>query len=81
MYSNAEDAAKWLQFHLSGGKSASGTQLVSSRLLQDTYTPVSRPRDERDQTKPTYPVSDAMLSYDLAWMTNIYRGIDVQSLL
>ena len=75
--SNANDMAKWLQFHLRNGRSASGEQLINYQLLKETYEeqmalPSSLSR--RDMLRSTFPVSDVAIAYDLGWMTNVYRG-------
>ncbi len=41
IYSNLNDMAKWLQFHLQGGK-FNGQQVVSLASLQETYKPYSQ---------------------------------------
>ena len=75
--SNARDMSKWLQFHLRKGQTPSGERLVSYDSLAETYKPQMAspsPMNSRDLTKPDFPVSDVHMSYDMGWMTNLYRG-------
>ncbi|KAL4230393.1 hypothetical protein ACF0H5_010775 [Mactra antiquata] len=75
IYSTAADMAKWMLFHLRGGKSGHHDQVVSRRFLQETYrSEMTHPFQDKDLTEPTYPVSDATLSYNMGWMTSLYRG-------
>ncbi|XP_045203141.2 protein flp-like [Mercenaria mercenaria] len=75
IYSTASDMAKWMLFHLKHGKNHHGTQVVDEKWLQDTYqSKMPHPFKERDLTKPKYPVSDVTLSYDMGWMSSVYRG-------
>ena len=75
--STGEDISRWLQMHLRGGVSRQGMRVVTSRALADTYVeqmPSPGPMADRDLLRPTYPVDDVHLAYDMGWMTNIYRG-------
>ncbi|XP_064636576.1 uncharacterized protein LOC135493288 [Lineus longissimus] len=70
-----EDMAKWLRFHLMEGKSIHNQTLADMRLLGETYTgQMPEPAIHRDKTLPNFPVSDVSLSYDMAWLSAIYRG-------
>ncbi len=39
IYSNVDDLAKWVQFHLDHGKTADGKQLVSEKQMKELITP------------------------------------------
>ena len=78
MISTAEDMAKWLQFHINDGRvSYNGRALLPKEFLLQTYQPEMAspfPMNRRDLWKPKYPVSDINMSYNMGWLTNIYRG-------
>jgi CubicO group peptidase (beta-lactamase class C family) len=76
IYSSASDMAKWMMFHLKGGKDHHGKQVVNERWLQDTYqSKMTHPFQEKDLTRPKYPISDVTISYNMGWMTSFYRGM------
>ena len=67
--------AKWMLFHLNYGRNAHGRRLVDDIWLYQTYeSQMSMPFSGKDVYKPTYPVADLSISYDLGWMTSVYRG-------
>ena len=78
MISTAEDMAKWLQFHINEGQvSYNGRALLPKEQLLQTYEPEMAspfPMNRRDLWRPKYPVSDINMSYNMGWLTNIYRG-------
>ncbi|XP_074651083.1 uncharacterized protein LOC141905899 [Tubulanus polymorphus] len=75
---STDDMAKWLRFHVTGGKSSSDNQLVKPEMLTDTYTgQVATPFPGSDKTLPTWPIADMSISYNLAWMTSAYRGYKI----
>ena len=64
--------AKWMRFHLNGGK-AGNTQLVDPRTLQETYdrlTPFSR----AGLYKPDFPSSYILTDYGMGWISGVYDG-------
>ena len=74
--STADDMAKWLQFHLNEGD-INGQQLLPKEKLKETYLPQmpsTAPLNKRDMVKPTYPVTDISMSYNMGWETNVHRG-------
>ena len=68
--------AKWLQFHLNEGD-INGQQLLPKEKLKETYLPQmpsTAPLNKRDMVKPTYPVTDISMAYNMGWETNVHRG-------
>ena len=75
--STAADMAKWLQFHLNEGD-INGQQLLPKEKLKETYLPQmpsTAPLNKRDMVKPTYPVTDISMAYNMGWETNVHRGM------
>ena len=74
--STADDMAKWLQFHLNEGE-INGQQLLPKEKLKETYLPQmpsTAPLNKRDMVKPTYPITDVSMAYNMGWETNVHRG-------
>jgi len=75
MTSTASDMAKWMLFHLEEGRNKHGHQLVDRKMLEETYqAQMTNPFSENDLVRPTYPVSDTSISYNMGWMSSSYRG-------
>ncbi|XP_041359174.1 uncharacterized protein LOC121375670 [Gigantopelta aegis] len=75
IYSTASDMSKWLLLLLNSGLDEDGKRIFKSKVLQDLHEPgMPRPFKNLDIAKPTYPVVNMALSYDMAWMTSVYRG-------
>ncbi len=71
--SNAQDMAKWLQFHLNDGRGGSdGDPLLPDWVLHHIYTP--NMYSGGGWTRPRYPVSNLRLFYGMGWRTALYRG-------
>lgn len=74
IFSTSEDMAKWMKFHLSGGKDESGRQVIPATALRELYRPVSAvPR--QDIGPPTFPVEDTRSTYGLGFYNGQYRGL------
>ncbi|XP_046565563.1 uncharacterized protein LOC124274267 [Haliotis rubra] len=73
VYSNAQDMAKWLRFHLNSGKNEQGHQVVGAQALQDTYHP-NTAWYTTYLTRDTFPVDDLIYSYAMGWRNGVYRG-------
>ncbi|XP_071088670.1 uncharacterized protein [Haliotis cracherodii] len=73
VYSNAQDMAKWLRFHLNSGKSEQGHQVVDADAMRDTYHP-NTAEYSPDLTRDTFPVDDLIYSYAMGWRNGVYRG-------
>jgi CubicO group peptidase (beta-lactamase class C family) len=72
MNSSASEMLLWLRFHLSGGKTASGTSLLGASALRETYLPQTIiPLD--DDTRKRYP-SLIQQCYCLGWALLDYKG-------
>lgn len=72
--------SKWLRFLLRGGVTNSGLPLLSKASLDELWLPhmpQPHPMNQKDIWKPIYPVTDILMSYNLGFTTNIYRGNNV----
>ena len=68
--------AKWIKFHLNLGKTESGHQLISKKLVLDMHrvtTPL--PSGPTAISRPNYPVSHLYTGYGYGWGVGEYRGI------
>ncbi|ELU03630.1 hypothetical protein CAPTEDRAFT_186184 [Capitella teleta] len=73
--SSANDMAKWMRFHLSGGKTPSGESLVPENILAEIYKPQIQAIEMPFVIqKPLFPVSDLYASTNMGWFTNFDRG-------
>ncbi|XP_019640020.1 PREDICTED: gigasin-6-like [Branchiostoma belcheri] len=76
--STTGDMARWMRFHLKGGKTPEGVRLVRKRLLQETHAPQMAitsgtfPREGR--YRPDSAVDDTVPAYSMGWVTGTYRG-------
>ena len=72
--STVTDMMKWLHFHISGGKTPDGRQLVDPDLFRQMHQP-QLPYDDKGR-----PDTDCYqcTGYGLGWRTGIYRGHDMQ---
>ncbi|XP_048733368.2 D-alanyl-D-alanine-carboxypeptidase/endopeptidase AmpH-like [Ostrea edulis] len=80
--STADDMAKWMQFHLSGGKTRKGKRLLSKRALSMIHTPLIRiatSTTSKYYTRPLSPVTFSDDSYAMGWKTGYYRGYKILS--
>jgi CubicO group peptidase (beta-lactamase class C family) len=74
--STARDLARWLRFHLAGGR-AGGRQIVSERSLKVTHTPQIALRlegTEREMHQFTNQIS-----YAMGWVVQDYHGHRLES--
>lgn len=73
--SNAEDMTKWMMFHLNGGRSISGTQVVDTEVLSQIYYPRNSIRNSfKYFSRQNVPVSTSEYSYAFGWRNGYYRG-------
>ena len=72
IYSNAQDMAKWVQFHLSGGK-AGGVQLLDQAQINKLHSPH---KVIENSLSPISPESSSR-SYGLGWFTYRYNDLDI----
>ncbi|KAJ8302679.1 hypothetical protein KUTeg_019075 [Tegillarca granosa] len=75
--SNALDVAKWMKFHLNGGKNEAGHQIVDSDSLAYIYRPrntIMSATVSKYFTKPKVPVTTTETSYGFGWKIGYYRG-------
>jgi CubicO group peptidase (beta-lactamase class C family) len=77
VHATARDILEWLKFHLSEGRSADGTRLVSARNLRETHTPQNIIRLE-GLPKILNP-DTVQLSYAMGWLVYDHRGKKVLS--
>ncbi|KAH3781630.1 hypothetical protein DPMN_159530 [Dreissena polymorpha] len=76
IYSTANDMTKWMIFHLNKGRTKHEyTPIVHPDWLETTYeSQMTHPFEAKDLTRPLYPVSDASVSYNMGWVSSLYRG-------
>ncbi|XP_066275999.1 uncharacterized protein [Branchiostoma lanceolatum] len=76
--STAEDMARWMRFHLKGGKTPEGVRLVRKRLLKETHAPqmaiTSGTFPREGLYRPESAVDDTVPAYCMGWVTGTYRG-------
>lgn len=75
IFSTGNDISKWMIFHLSGGKTEGNETLISGELLKQTYhNEMVNPFPNSESFQPMFPITDALVAYDLGWATSVYRG-------
>ncbi|XP_077978991.1 uncharacterized protein LOC144434415 [Glandiceps talaboti] len=74
--STADDLAKWMIFQLTGGRSTTGTQVVSREFLSETHKSQNSLHDSKIMDKALYPVDDTMMNYGMGWIDGQYRGFE-----
>ncbi|KAJ8304984.1 hypothetical protein KUTeg_018567 [Tegillarca granosa] len=77
IFSNAIDMAKWMMFHLRGGRNHSGYPVVDDRLLTQTHIPSNHlptRHSVRSFNKPYIPYTTSYNSYAMGWKNGFYRG-------
>ncbi|XP_035678009.1 beta-lactamase-like [Branchiostoma floridae] len=73
--SNALDMARYMKFHLSGGRDTAGRQVVPEDTLRQTHTVDFTMPLYSERVGPDWPVGVDMLhGYGLGWMSGYYRG-------
>lgn len=72
--STARDMAKWIRFHMNGGKNEKGEQVISEEL----FTQLHQPQIEYDDSGRPDEDCYACDGYALGWRTGKYRGIRLQ---
>ncbi|XP_014772360.1 putative uncharacterized protein DDB_G0282133 [Octopus bimaculoides] len=74
IYTTPTDMIKWIKFHLEQNSSGNSLDIHPERL-KDTYKPISpKPVLEDDLTKPKFPIDDVFVSYNMGWISSVYRG-------
>ncbi|CAH1264638.1 LACTBL1 [Branchiostoma lanceolatum] len=75
--SNALDMARYMKFHLSGGRDAAGRAVVPEDTLRQTYEAdfISPRVNTLDKLEPDWPVeAGTTQGYGLGWFAGTYRG-------
>ena len=75
--SNALDMARYMKFHLSGGRDTVGRLVVPEDTLRQTHTVnfVSPRKSALDKLEPDWPVeAGTTQGYGLGWGIGTYRG-------
>eukprot|EP00058_Branchiostoma_floridae_P017276 XP_002602764.1 hypothetical protein BRAFLDRAFT_93710 [Branchiostoma floridae] len=75
--SNALDMARYMKFHLSGGRDTAGRLVVQEDTLRQTHTAdFTMPASFAiDKLEPDWPVEAGMTQgYGMGWWTGTYRG-------
>ncbi|XP_055958848.1 beta-lactamase [Patella vulgata] len=74
VYSNAEDMAKYLRFHLNNGKDENGKQVIAEKELGDTHRSNYAIQQTDQVTTNIFPVMSTIDAYGMGWRTGYYRG-------
>ncbi|KAJ8297521.1 hypothetical protein KUTeg_024052 [Tegillarca granosa] len=75
IYSTGSDMAKWIQYHLTELNKLSTKNNDNPSNLMETYKgQMPSPFPDNDWYRPIYPVEDVAISYNMGWITSIYRG-------
>lgn len=80
--STADDMAKWMLFHLNGGKTKNGRQLLPKSALSVSHSPqlrVSGSTISKYYSRPMTPVTLSEDSYGMGWKMGYYRGYKILS--
>eukprot|EP00058_Branchiostoma_floridae_P016679 XP_002602167.1 hypothetical protein BRAFLDRAFT_97982 [Branchiostoma floridae] len=73
--SNALDMARYMKFHLSGGRDTAGRLVVPEDTLRQTHTVDFAAAPQRNKLEPYWPVeAGTAQGYGLGWMAGTYRG-------
>ncbi|KAL3887929.1 hypothetical protein ACJMK2_000314 [Sinanodonta woodiana] len=75
--SNALDMAKWMMFHLSGGRNTEGVWVLREGVLGETHAkhqPIPTSTISSYLTRPVAPVTFSEDNYGLGWKIGYYRG-------
>lgn len=72
--STIEDMAKWLHFHIDGGKGADGRPLLTPETFQQMHTPHISYDDNSGLAADCFPCD----SYCQGWLSGRYRGRPLQ---
>ncbi|XP_035677035.1 penicillin-binding protein 4-like [Branchiostoma floridae] len=73
--SNALDMARYMKFHLSGGRDTAGRLVVPEDTLRQTHTADFTAAPQLDKLEPYWPVeAGTTQGYGLGWMAGTYRG-------
>ena len=92
IFSNAEDMARWIQFHLAvisrtdgrGGTpvpypGTSGLTEAEARQVAQMYVgQMPYPKIQMDLLRPDFPVSDVHTAYSMGWAKGAYRGEHIE---
>jgi hypothetical protein len=66
---------KWMLFHLNMGHNSSGHLIVDNSTLKETYRGQMATPFFGNMYKPQFPISDTVISYNMGWLTSVYRGM------
>ena len=74
--STSIDMTKWLKFHLSLGKTETGTQLLDAKLVRQIHqvTTAVHKSFVGSMSKPSHPVDDFDIGYGYGMFVSEYRG-------
>lgn len=75
IYSTPKDMGEWILLHLNTGKDSSGHNLVDNATLKETYRGQMATPLFGNLYKPRFPISDAVISYNMGWLSSVYRGM------
>ena len=74
--STATDMAKWLNFHMSLGKTEAGVQLLDAKLVRQIHQVTTAIPNSSlgSMSKPSHPVDDFTIGYGYGMFVSEYRG-------
>ena len=72
--STARDMAKWIRFHMNGGKNERGEQIISEEIFRQIHQPQIAYNDSGRPDEDFYSCD----GYGLGWRIGRYRGIWLQ---
>ena len=74
--STATDMAKWLNFHMSLGKTEAGVQLLDAKLVRQIHlvTTAITSSSLGSMSKPSHPADDFTIGYGYGMFVSEYRG-------
>ncbi|BFZ22504.1 hypothetical protein BsWGS_25543 [Bradybaena similaris] len=79
LFSNADDMAKWMNFHLTKGKDVHGHVVFPETYITELHSPRSLlpSSDVSLEQRPKFPVTQTGDLYALGWRVGHYRGYKI----
>ena len=75
--STAKDMAKWMNFHLQGGRDEMGQFVPASEYLKEVHTSrmlITSVTSSHELRRPLFPVTSTLNTYTLGLRRGFYRG-------
>lgn len=77
---NAVDVAKWMMFHLNGGKNQNGRQVVDNNLMTKIHKVTNHipyTSSAKYTTRPKVPTTFSADNYAMGWKLGYYKGYKI----